>query len=69
MIEPENKTIPVKAPCDLVAVVDWYRREVLSWRKSNTLDAAFCAEALNNVFVERFWRSLKYENIGESESA
>ena len=95
--------------CYLVAVVDWHSRKVLSWRMSNTLDAAFCAEALeeaiaehgipeifntdqgslftsdrfisvlesrdiwismdgkgralDNVFVERFWRSLKYENI------
>ncbi len=29
----------------LVAVMDWYSRYVLSWRTSNTLDAAFCVSA------------------------
>lgn len=98
-----------KGYCYLVAIIDWYSRKVLSWRMSNTLDAAFCIDALeeailkygvpeifntdqgsqftsdrftsvlessgikismdgkgralDNVFVERFWRSLKYENI------
>ena len=85
----------------LVAVMDWYSRRVLSWRVSNTLDSAFCVEALeealarygapeifntdqlrdvlkthgvaismdgkgrwlDNVFVERLWRSVKYEDI------
>jgi putative transposase len=92
----------------LVAVMDWYSRYVLSWRVSNTLDAAFCVEALedalaqalpeiyntdqgaqftgteftsrvlaagvrmsmdgrgrfvDNIFIERLWRSLKYEDI------
>jgi putative transposase len=92
----------------LVAVMDWYSRYVLSWRLSNTLDSAFCIEALeaalkiaqpeifnsdqgaqftcrdftgrleragiqismdgrgrafDNIFVERLWRSLKYEEI------
>ncbi len=93
----------------LVAVIDLYSRKVLSWRISNTLDAGFCVEALeeamktygipemfntdqgcqftsrefisvlerehvrismdgkgralDNVYVERLWRSLKYENI------
>ena len=93
----------------LVAVIDWFSRKVLSWRLSNSLDAAFCTEALedalahhgtpdifnsdqgcqftseeftsvlknkgirismdgkgrwvDNVFVERLWRSLKYEEI------
>lgn len=93
----------------LVAVVDWYSRCVLSWRLSNTLEADFCVEALqeaikkhgvpevfntdqgtqftsqdfigvltsnsigismdgrgrclDNVFVERIWRSVKYENV------
>ncbi len=90
----------------LVAIIDWHSRFVLSWELSNTLDAAFCIEALSralekarpeifntdqgcqftskaflaplkernirismdgrgraldNIFVERFWRSLKYE--------
>lgn len=93
----------------LVAIIDWYSRRVLSWRLSNTLDADFCVEALeealgrygaplmfntdqgaqftseaftgvltdrdiaismdgkgrwlDNVFVERLWRSVKYEDV------
>ena len=92
----------------LVAVMDWHSRFVLSWRISNTLDAAFCVAALkdalaqgtpdifntdqgsqftsadftgcveaadirmsmdgrgrylDNIFIERLWRSLKYEDI------
>jgi putative transposase len=93
----------------LVAIMDWASRAVLSWRLSNTMDAAFCVEALeealarfgkpgifntdqgsqftggdfiavlnkaevrismdgrgrwmDNVFIERLWRSLKYEDI------
>ena len=92
----------------LVAVMDWFSRYVLSWRISNTLDAAFCVAALedalehgtpdifntdqgaqftsddftsrvetadirmsmdgrgrflDNIFIERLWRSLKYEDI------
>lgn len=92
----------------LAAVIDWYSRYVLSWRLSNTLDAGFCLEALeealarskpeifntdqgvqftseaftsrlsksevrismdgkgralDNVFVERLWRTVKYEEV------
>ena len=93
----------------LVAIMDWYSRKVLAWRVSNTMDTAFCVEALeealarygapeifntdqgaqftaqaftdalkrheitismdgkgrwvDNVFVERLWRSVKYEDI------
>jgi len=93
----------------LVAVMDWYSRKLLSWRLSNTMDADFCVEALeealakygtpeifntdqgsqftgeeftgvlkraevkismdgkgrwlDNVFIERVWRSLKYEEV------
>jgi putative transposase len=92
----------------LVAVIDWYSRQVLAFRLSNTLDGAFCQECLeaalalgqpeifntdqgsqftsvaftgrleaagirismdgrgrafDNVFVERLWRSVKYEDI------
>jgi putative transposase len=93
----------------LVAVVDWYSRRVLSWRVSNTLEAGFCVDcleealrghgkpeifntdqgsqftseaftgvlleagiaismdgrgrALDNIFVERLWRSVKHEDI------
>jgi len=93
----------------LVAIMDWYSRRVLAWRLSNTLDASFCTEALDealdlhgppeimntdqgcqftsleftetlkaagvrismdgrgrwmdNIFIERLWRTLKYESI------
>jgi putative transposase len=93
----------------LVAIMDWYSRKVLAWRLSNTMDAGFCVEALeealalygrpgifntdqgsqftsfeftgllkdqgikismdgkgrwmDNVFIERLWRSLKYECV------
>ena len=93
----------------LVAVMDWATRKVLAWRVSNTMDVAFCVEALqealarfgrpeifntdqgsqftsteftdvlrgaqvrismdgrgrwmDNVFIERLWRSLKYECV------
>ena len=93
----------------LVAIMDWATRKVLSWRLSNTMDATFCVEALeealeqygapeifntdqgsqftsmeftgvlreagvqismdgkgrwmDNVFIERLWRSLKYECV------
>ncbi len=33
----------------LVAIIGWYSRYVLSWRLSNTLDAAFCVEALQET--------------------
>ncbi len=93
----------------LAVILDLYSRKVLSWRLSNTLDAGFCVEALeeaielygvpaifntdqgcqytseafvsvlkrnkieismsakgralDNVYVERLWRTLKYEDI------
>jgi len=33
----------------LVAIIDWYSRYVLSWRLSNTLDAGFCVDALEEA--------------------
>ena len=93
----------------LVAIMDWYSRRVLAWRLSNTMDADFCVDALeealdrygapdifnsdqgsqftseaftgvlrhhgvrismdgkgcyrDNIFVERLWRSVKYECV------
>jgi putative transposase len=93
----------------LVAIMDWWSRKVLAWRLSNTMEAAFCVDTLeeamdrhgkpeifntdqgsqftswdftqkikdagirismdgkgrwlDNVFVERLWRSLKYECV------
>ena len=34
----------------LVVIMDWYSRYVLAWRLSNTLDADFCVEALEEAF-------------------
>ena len=45
----------------LVAVIDWFTRRVLSHRVSITMEAGFCVE--DNVFVERLWRSVKYEEV------
>jgi putative transposase len=98
----------------LVAVLDWYSRHVLSWRLSNSMDADFCVEALDdalqlatpeifntdqgsqftsrehteklkshgvaismdgkgraidNVMIERLWRTVKYEDIYLKEYA
>src|ERR1700723_3775793 len=39
----------------LVAVIDWATRKVLSWRVSNTMDAEFCVEALEEALA-RFGR-------------
>lgn len=92
----------------LTAIMDWYSRYVISWRLSNSLDNAFCVEALeealsysqpeifntdqgcqytannflkplinrdikismdskgralDNIFIERLWRSVKYEKV------
>ena len=33
----------------LTAIVDWYSRRVLSYRLSNTMDAAFCIDALKEA--------------------
>jgi putative transposase len=33
----------------LVAIMDWHSRKVLSWRISNTLETAFCIEALEEA--------------------
>src|SRR6266446_6118056 len=93
----------------LVAVMDWFARRILAWQLSNTMEASFCIDAVeealakhgcpqifntdqgsqftsveftgvlinnnisismdgkgawrDNVFVERFWRTIKYEEI------
>ncbi len=33
----------------LVAIMDWFTRKVLAWRISNTLEADFCVEVLNEA--------------------
>ena len=35
----------------LVAIMDWASRYVLAWRLSNTLDAGFCTEALDEALT------------------
>jgi putative transposase len=37
----------------LVVIMDWYSRYVLAWRLSNTLDADFCVEALEEALKKR----------------
>jgi putative transposase len=37
----------------LVAIIGWYTRKVLAWRISNTLEADFCVDALNEA-IARF---------------
>lgn len=37
----------IRGFCYLVAIIDWFSRYVLSWQLSNSLDAAFCLEALD----------------------
>jgi len=65
----------------LVAVMDWASRKVLSWRLSNTLEEFTSVlksvgvkismdgrgRWMDNIFIERLWRSLKYECIYLSE--
>ena len=47
-----NSYIPVKNGfLYLVAIMDWATRKVLSWRLSNTLDASFCVEALEEAIA------------------
>jgi len=35
----------------LVAIIDWYSRKVLSWRISNSMEAVFCADCLEEAFA------------------
>lgn len=37
--------------CYLVAIMDWASRKVLAWRLSNTMDASFCVEALQEALA------------------
>ena len=36
----------------LVAVMDWYSRKVLAWRRSNILDSDFCVETLEGTLAQ-----------------
>ena len=35
----------------LVAIIDWYSRRVLGWRISNTMDAGFCVDCLQEALL------------------
>ena len=37
----------------LVAIMDWWRRKVLAWRLSNTMDVQFCVDALDDALAAR----------------
>jgi hypothetical protein len=37
---------------NLVTIMDWATREMLPWLLSNTLDASFCVESLQEVIVK-----------------
>lgn len=37
---------------DLVAIMDWFSRKVLSWRLSNSMEAGFCVEALKEALAK-----------------
>lgn len=36
----------------LIAIMDWHSRKVLSWRVSNSMDADFCVEALEEAIAK-----------------
>ncbi len=36
----------------LVAILDWYSGYVVAWRLSNTLDGAFCLDALHDALQQ-----------------
>ena len=45
--------IPVKKGfLYLVAIMDWATRKVLTWQLSNTLDASFCVEGLEEALAK-----------------
>lgn len=37
---------------EIVAIMGWATRKVLSWRLSNTMHAEFCIEALNEAIAK-----------------
>ena len=50
----------------LVAVIDWSSRSVLAWRLSNTLDGAFCVEALEEALARMAGRRSSTPTRGRS---
>jgi putative transposase len=51
----------------LVAIMDWATRKVLSWRLSNTMEADFCIEALEEA-LNRFGKPEIF-NTGTTEGS
>ena len=47
----------------LTVVIDWYSRRMLASRLLNSLSMDGKGRSLDNVYIERFWRTLKYEDI------
>src|SRR6266853_4153469 len=48
----------------LAAVLDWFSRRILAWRLSNiSISMDGKGAWRDNVFVERFWRTVKYEEV------
>ena len=53
----------------LVAVLDWATRRVLAWRLSNSMTTDFCLDMdgrgawRDNLFIERLWKSVTYEEV------
>lgn len=45
----------------LTAVMDWSSRYVINWKLSNSMDGK--GRALDNVMIERLWRTVKYDDI------
>lgn len=52
----------------LVAIMDWASRKVLAWRLSNTLEADFCVEALEEAMA-RYGRPVIFNTDQGSQSA
>ena len=50
----------------LVAVMDWYSRRVLSWRVSNTLDASFCVDTLEETIENHGIREILTQTMAAS---
>ena len=44
----------------LVAIMDWHSQNVVAWRLSNTLEAGFCAEALEEALVRGQARGVQH---------
>ncbi len=48
----------------LVAIMDWWSRKVLAWRLSNTMEADFCVEALEEALARHGKPEIFYSDQG-----